>query len=255
MSDQIFPPTPNQELSMDQVVKFLVAARNEGHDVYQDSKRDNVFIIRFGDLKSIRLIFSVNNGSCQVQLLNCDNVTHLMDVISFAQLEETVSSFAQKITGQPWPCRPTKGRLSSTTPATNYLTISLLVGDAEVEAIFDPYLENKSLVELNNILSFGNGSIADGIHLLGSKNTQGRNPRFTKAGTNAWLKELNITGESRIMSTKGQHRRFLLLNTGNSLILGPSLNAIHKDEAIRLESDLDDKAFFNAEWDKSTPLE
>jgi hypothetical protein len=254
MSDQIFPPIPNQKLSMDQVVQFLVAVKNKGHDVYQDPSRNNVFIISFGDLISIRLSFNVKNGSCQVQLLTCDNVTHFLDVVSFAQLEKTVSSFAQKITGQAWPCRPTKGRLSSLKPASNYFLISQLVGNAEIDAIFDPYLENKSLIELNNILSFGNGRIADGIRLLGSKKTQGYNSSFTKAGTDAWLKELNVTGEARVMSTKGQHRRFILLSTGDSLILGPSLNAIHKDEAIRLESDSEDKAFFDSEWDKSIPL-
>jgi hypothetical protein len=55
-----------------------------------------------------------------------------------------------------------------------------------VEAVFDPYLENSSLSEIINILSFGSGGVSNGVRLLGStEKTQGSIPRFTnpKKGT------------------------------------------------------------------------
>ncbi len=51
-----------------------------------------------------------------------------------------------------------------------------------------------------------------------------------------------------------EHRRFMLLSGGRSLLLGHSLNAIHKNEAIRVESDVEDRAFFDSEWAAATPL-
>ena len=92
---------------------------------------------------------------------------------------------------------PTAGRVYAATPATNYRTISHLVGSANVEGVFDPYLENSSLAEIINILSFGSsgGGVANGVRLIGSEEkTRGRIPMFTKVGVDAWLAQLGITG-------------------------------------------------------------
>ncbi|MFT4917740.1 MAG: hypothetical protein ACI8RU_000353 [Zhongshania aliphaticivorans] len=51
-----------------------------------------------------------------------------------------------------------------------------------------------------------------------------------------------------------EHRRFLLLAGGQSLILGHSLNAIDKNEAVRLEQGQQDKTFFDQMWATATAL-
>ncbi len=51
-----------------------------------------------------------------------------------------------------------------------------------------------------------------------------------------------------------EHRRFFLLSGGQSLILGPSLNSIHKNEAVRLEPDAEGRAFFDGVWAAAGPL-
>ncbi len=112
---------------------------------------------------------------------------------------------------------------------------------------------------MNNILSFGNGSIAESVRLLGttatSKNRPGRPPGFTKAGVKEWASQLDIHAEARIISQKKEHRRFILLDRGQSLILGPSLNSLHKNEAISIEDDNEDRPFFDQKWIQSVPLD
>src|SRR5262249_21131322 len=119
----------------------------------------------------------------------------------------------------------------------------------------DPYLTNGGLEELRVILSFGAGSVANGVRLLGSMaTTTGGIPRFTKAGVDAWLLQLGIAGDARVVAARSEHRRFMLLSTGHSLLLGSSLNALHKNEAVRLEVDAEDRPFFDATWAGAAPL-
>ncbi len=250
-----FPSLPKPSLSLDEVVRYLLALKTDGHDVYRDSTHDNVFYLALDELNSIRISVNAQRGTCQVQLHHCENTTQFLDVSSSPQLETTVASFARRITQGTWPCRPTSGRLSANTPATNFRTIGQLIGSSKVEAVFDPYLENLSLATLIDIMSFGNGEVATGVRLLGSiRKTQGAVPKFTKTGVDAWLTQLGIHGEARVMAPNDQHRRFMLLGGGQSLILGHSLNVIHKNEAIRLESDSEDRAFFDSVWAAATPL-
>jgi hypothetical protein len=248
-----FPPLPTSQLGIDDVVRYLTTLNNEGHRVYRDSSQKEVFYVQLND--SYRIRISVSGGRSQVQLHYLDNDVAFLNVSSLDGLEQAVGTLAVRVPGMKWPFRPTAGRLSATTPATNYRTISQLVGPSQVEAVFDPYLTNGSLEELRVILSFGVGAVANGVRLLGSaETTTGSVPRFTKAGVDAWLFQLGISGEARVVGAKSEHRRFLLLSGGHSLLLGHSLNSIHKNEAVRVESDTMDRPFFDATWATATPV-
>jgi len=158
-----------------------------------------------------------------------------------------------------WPERQRKGRLSVDTPASNLRTISGLIGNAEVGAVFDPYLDNEALEQLIRILSFGKGSFSRNVRLLATTVTSdsrgpGKPPRFTKAGVDAWAAQLRIDAESRVLPQASEHRRFLLLNDGQSLILGPSLNSIHKNEAVSVEDAREDGPFFDQQWNRAALL-
>jgi hypothetical protein len=224
-----------------------------GYDVFRSAEHSNVFHIRLDDVHSIRI--SAGQGKAQVQLSYLDNVVNFLDVSSPPGLEHAVAEHARRVPGVNWPAGPSSGRLSDSTPASNYHTLSRLIGMASVEAVFDPYLTNGALEELRTILSFGDGSIANGIRLLGSASTSsGSTPRLSKGGVDAWLSQLGITGEARVVPAQSEHRRFLLLSGGTSLLLGHSLNAIHKNEAVRVESDSSDRAFFEATWSTASLL-
>jgi hypothetical protein len=157
-----------------------------------------------------------------------------------------------------WPTAPRSGRLAAATPASNYRTISSLIGGGQVQAVFDPYLDNQGLENLIRILSFGQASVANGVRLLGSSVTlaggAGKPPRFTKSGVDAWAAQLGVQAEARVLPQKDEHRRFLLLDGGRSLILGPSLNSLAKNEAVVVEDDKEDRPFFDLQWSRASVL-
>lgn len=154
--------------------------------------------------------------------------------------------------------RPTTARLRSDWPATNMAVIANLIGDAEITAVFDPYLDNAALQHILNIISLCDGSISPSIRLLSSAKAQQRSrgiPRITKTYVDLWLREVGANaGELRLVGTSGEHRRFLLLSRGKSLILGPSLNSLDKNEAVSIETDTEDAAFFESSWLAAIPL-
>jgi hypothetical protein len=156
------------------------------------------------------------------------------------------------------PELPRRGRLDATTPATNYRTIAGLIGSSELQAVFDTYLDNQSLEQLIHILSFGKGAFAGHVRLLGTTATTqsgpGKPARFSKAGVDAWAAQLQIQAEARVLPKGSEHRRFLLLDGGRSIILGPSLNSLHKNEAVSIEDDKEDRPFFDRQWQVATPL-
>lgn len=242
-----FPVLPTSRVETDEVVRYLTELSAQGHRVYRDSKQAEVFFIQLSDAHRLRI--SASGGRSQVQLHYLDNTTALLNASSLDSVERAIGTLVRKVPGMTWPYRSTEARVSAGTPATNYSTISRLIGSAQVEAVFDPYLTNGGLEGLRVILSFGSGSVANGVRLLGSTaTTTGGIPRFTKTGVDAWLLQLGVAGDARVVAAKSEHRRFLLLSTGHSLLLGHSLNAIHKNEAVRLEVDAEDRPFFDVTW-------
>jgi hypothetical protein len=208
-----------------------------------------------GDDEQVRLVANAPAGTCQIQAYKLGNNQLVRDAESVGQLERAVAD-AVRACGHEWPPRLLTGRLFAGMPATNYRTISQLIGASTVEAVFDPYLDNSSLTDIIAILSFGSGGVSNGVRLLGStKKTQGPVPRFTKAGVDAWLTQQGVSGEARVFTaSQDDHRRFMLLSGGQCLILGPSFNAIHKNEATHVEADTVDRSFFDAIWTTASPL-
>jgi hypothetical protein len=253
LTSGVFPVLPPRRVEIEDVVRYLTELNAQGHRVFRDPKQAEVFYIQLDD--SYRIRISASGGRSQVQLHYLDSRQAHLDASSLEGVDKAVGTLVRKVPGMTWPCRPIEARLSATTPATNYSTISKLVGASQVEAVFDPYLTNGALEELRVVLSFGSGTVANGVRLLGSTSTTGGSiPKFTKAGVDAWLQQLGICGEARVVAARSEHRRFLLLSGGHSLLLGPSLNAIHKNEAVRLEGDAEDRPFFDSVWAAAATL-
>jgi len=101
---------------------------------------------------------------------------------------------------------------------------------------------------LLDILALG-PTASNSIRFLASeKLATGSKPQLTKTFVEQWFRERGVTaGEARLMPD-GEHRRFILISGGQSLLLDMSLNSIAKNEAIRLESDTRDRPFFESVW-------
>ncbi|MBD2121125.1 hypothetical protein [Trichocoleus sp. FACHB-262] len=248
-----FPTLTKSQLTRDEIVAYLLEQKRRGYDVFQDPERKHVLILLLDELHRINFNIGGSLG-CQIQGEVYGSPFAIANVSNMAELRSVTDAIAQQVIGSRWSSYATRLRLNESTPATNLASVAALIGGSSVEAVFDPYLENRSLIELLDILSFGNGSIAGNIRVLSTaKTTTGKVPRLTKAGFDAWLAQLGINGELRLMGNS-EHRRFLLLSGGQSLLLGPSLNSLHKNEAVRLEADVEDRAFFDQIWVKATPI-
>lgn len=168
----LFPPLPSTGYGPEQLHGYLANLMAQGHAVYRDPQQQNVFYIVLSDTHRIRI--SVSGGKSQVQLHYLGNLDAFLDVTSLADLERAVTQMATSIVGNRWPARPTSARLRPETPATNYRTISGLIGTSQVVAIFDPYLDNNTLEELRIILSFGAGTVANAVRILGGQRESSR---------------------------------------------------------------------------------
>jgi hypothetical protein len=249
--DKPFPPyqEPSTTLSKQEVINYLLGISASGIAVFAT---DDGFAIPLDEV--LVEVTSLSDGSWVVR----NTRMGILSTFGYAKKQtdlERLLSIAAVQGGKSWPFHPTSGRLSADKPATNYRTISDLIGSSMVEAVFDPYLDNHSLPVLIDILSFGGGGVVNGVRLLGSaRKTQGAIPQLTRTGVTAWLSQLGITGEGRVIDPMNEHRRFLLLSGRQSLILGPSLNSIHKNEAVRKEPDTEDRPFFDSAWGNATLL-
>lgn len=250
-----FPTLPKTGITKNEILQFLISLRNTNlMEIYRDQDHDGVYFIIINENYRIRISHVILSGHTQVQLQNFENLVDFRDVLTLPQLESAFSLLAKKVV-PTWPQRQTSGRLYAEKPASNLITISSLIGASSIDAVFDPYIDNRSFATILNILSFGEGSVSNDIRIIGSDATIGSPfPRLTKVGVDSWFAEHKISGEVRIVAKKSEHRRFMLLSGGQSLILGPSLNAIHKNEAVRLEIDAEDRPFFNSTWATAVPL-
>jgi hypothetical protein len=251
-SPSAFPPYPGSSLKREDVVNYLLQCKANGwcQGIYQGSSPNEFIIVTDDDRK---ILLQGQPQGCVVLAEHLGSQTKIGLAESIGGLEKLISQ-AGNINGGQWPTKITSARLSSSTPASNMATMSSLVGTSEIQAVFDPYLSNKSLATLLDILSLG-PTISNNVRLLAcQKMTTGVRPQLTKTFADLWFHERAVTGgEVRIMPD-GEHRRFMLLSGGNSLILGMSLNSIAKNEAVRLEQDVQDYPFFDSVWNSATPL-
>jgi hypothetical protein len=245
-----YSPPLSGPFSREAVVETLLPLREAGHIVAIDADE---FVLPWseGEVR-IRDV----EGRWRVQNTRLGILSTFGYASSSVELEDLVS----RATGGQvaTDSQPTRGRLKAETPATNCRTISRLLHSAEIRAVFDPYLDNASLEQLIHIVSYGDATFAPMVRLLGSTaktaTKTGVPARLSATGISEWAKQLGINAEGRYLPREDEHRRFILLSGGRSLILGPSINSIHKNEAVSVEDDLEDRPFFDARWDVATPL-
>jgi len=246
-----FPPYPGNRLSREDVVGYLLSSQANGWCRVFQGANSLQFILTVDDDKKIAV--TLKEGAWHVKAERIGGIELAGRAETLPQLEQALSQ-AAAFHGQSWQQKRTTGRLSDQTPATNLATISGLAGTAEIQAVFDPYLSNKSLATLLDILTLGPTASNNMRFLACEKMVAGKMPQLTKTFVELWFRERGVTaGEARLMPD-GEHRRFLLLSGGQSLLLGMSLNSIAKNEAVRIEPDTTDRPFFESVWGAARPL-
>lgn len=138
---------------------------------------------------------------------------------------------------------PSAVRLAEKEPATNVARLVQLVGASTVHGVFDPYLDDRAVRVLLTMQSLG-ARFAANLRLLTG---QAFGPRLHQAFVGDAFTELAATtGEIKRMGK--QHRRFMLLDGDDALIIGNSLNQMAQNEAASRTSAPQDHKFFDTEW-------
>jgi hypothetical protein len=103
---------------------------------------------------------------------------------------------------------------------------------------------------LSDIVSLGDGHLAEGLRLLSSvKMVESKPPRLTQSFVEAWILQVGLANcEIRIEATGTEHRRFMLLSDRQVLILPFSINAVAKNETAHVEESILDAEFFEVKW-------
>lgn len=251
-----FPPRPVPQLSLEDVIGYLSECRSKGWDVFRDDDHSTRFpielterfILWISEFVWIRVYYG--NGKCGVFVHRKADEIPVGWPESLQGLDELVAYGAKSYGGIDWPSSPSVGRLKKSTPASNFSVLSGLVGSASIEAIYDPYLDDKALENLLTLINLGT-KISQGCRFLSSPKGAARlSPGYVQA----WLMETSRQVEIRKSTSRDSHRRFMLLSGGQTLILGLSINSLAKDEAAHLETNTVDRAFFDSEWGVSIAI-
>lgn len=193
---------------------------------------------------SIWWIYTVNDKGDQV-----DGQT----VESLRELNKVVRQ-AAKSYGDFWGDEPSIARLNKGHYAGNVARLASLIGNREIEAIFDPYLCNASLLTVTDLISIGGFSLSQDVRMLSlEKMARGTTPELTKTFVDGWLRERGLPG-GEVKMTRDAHERFLLLSGGTALVIGCSLNRITHDETAHTAPDNDYRSTFEKRWTAATDL-
>jgi hypothetical protein len=149
-------------------------------------------------------------------------------------------------------------RLKAGEPATNLRKLAQLIGDKEVTAVHDPYIDVKALETVLKLKNLG-VKVCNNLHLLSAS----KRP-IVIASLRSFLgeinKELSARWEVRTYQTAAKpHRRFLVLQDSSVVTCGVSLNDINKDEALEHLSRENEAAeydckFFYTHWESAQPV-
>ena len=255
------PSYPAPSLSREQVISFLVPCIQRGWEIYT-GKAEDQFIFRLAE--NLKLFIEqtpegwrVSTGlapSMSISIWAYPETTSELTAAVAHALSIVTHAFAEPIT---LDAPPRSIRLKASEPASNLSKMCALIGSSSINAIFDTYLENKSLEALLNMSTLGVRISRDLRLLTSSSMTQAKSvqPRLTSSYFTAWTDQLALHNcILRHRDYKGHQRRFLLLSGGTSLILGPSLNNLNVNEASHVENDSADLALFEQEWAQSSNL-
>jgi hypothetical protein len=239
---QDFPPPPPLSLSREDIIALLTDIRSRGWPVYQ--KNADTFLIEDNEMDTTTVSISAD-GTCHVNWHSARGLSASgSSATNLIQLEELLKRFRES--------EPTKTRLKRGEPASNLQRIVRLIGRSKVEAMYDPYFDDKGLDRLLSLVRVSGAAASNLRVLTAGKSSVG----LSKQLLADVLRELGCPQGAirKVANPRTAHRRFLLLSGGKSLILGMSLNDIDKDEAAHLEADAEDRPFFDDEWGKATPI-
>ncbi|HSS77914.1 MAG TPA: hypothetical protein VLV54_14380 [Thermoanaerobaculia bacterium] len=161
--------------------------------------------------------------------------------VSFSSFSELMVSAANSL-GYKLEAGPRSIRMNQQTPVSNRIGIVHLAHGSTVLCIFDPYFEDKAISSLSTLVNLGLKLHSD-VRVLTTSKVKGRLSQQLLAD---FAREHGSSLSIRQCDSDKEHRRFLLLTGGESVVIGCSLNSLDKNEAAHIEPSSEDLIFLRA---------
>lgn len=257
VDDSTIPSAPAPSLGAADVAGYLAQLKVEGWDVFKRGM--DGYYIQISDTQRI-VLKKIGEGQW---LVSAGTEPTPMFGIGGADNAATLRTFINKAfvdfgLSPSRPPTPQSALLYVEEPLTNLDKIASFINHSTIQAMFDPYLDDKTLVIFSTILGLSNATIDPNFRFITATDQTVPNKkglsRLTKTAVDAWFKQMGVQGEVRHVNYQGHQRRFMLLSGGQTLILGPSLNNPFTNEHVSIDHNPDNLAFFDKEWAKGTPL-
>ena len=232
-----FPEYPETELTREEVIDFLIQLEDNGWSIYE---KNGVYII-IEDKHYKLCVREVGSSKWRIY------TDYTGPASRFKHLDQKVSSareLRQVIEGRLGDESPSEIRLQEGEPMSNRAHLVSLIEPHRIEAVFDPCLDNKGLETIRTLCTLG-VSLKEDLRMITSAPE-----RITEDCFRSLIQQFNLEN-CEIRSTEGEHRRFMVLDSSDVLIIGCSLNDIDKNEVAFLEGNPEDRRFFEDVWSES----
>ncbi len=248
-----FPEYKGAHFSVADVEDYLTILAGKGWKV-SSRKNGTGYVIDFDADKRINIYYNPRTNEWLIQESTCmdDRPPFSYEGLlnTFSQFQEWIVS-AAKYYEVDLDSAPSKVRLKANEPASNRVNLSKLASSAKVACIFDPYFDDQSLATLMTLINLGM-KIDENARVLTTKKIK---KRLSPVMISSFKQEYQVSLDIRFCASASEHRRFMLLSNGETIILGCSLNSIDKNETAHREFEDLDRTFFDEEWKASEQLD
>lgn len=238
----MFEKFAGPSLTNEQVLTELEKIQNLGWDIFSGDGVHH-YIIKPDDSKTIEIQFI--NKKWVVRSFIDGSIKYIKFPFSFDTFVEILGAAAKMININLGLSKPKDTyRLKQSQPASNKSKFIDLINGRAVKDIFDPYFDTNSIKTLLSLSKLGL-KFSNQVRCLTTAKT------MSNIDKSFWIdfnRELSLTLEIKICKSRKEHRRFLILNDNQIIIIGCSLNDINKNEILMEETSQDDLIFFKEEW-------
>lgn len=230
------------------VENYLEELAETGWRVFKDH---NGYVVVIDDERKITTRFSSYYKEWHVDASDLEEELPFPSnpAVNFQQFKKCFAKAAEYL-GENLDGGPDSIRLQEATPVSNKCSLASLARNNAVECIFDPYFDDKSIATLKTLVNL-DMSLKNDVRVLTTSKIRNR---LSTQMILDFKKEKGVNLDIRFCSSDKEHRRYLLLSTGDSLVIGCSLNSLDKNEAAHIENSQEDRDFFEAQWKTSLQL-
>lgn len=243
-----FQSYPGSTFGESEVEAYLEELSSSGWQVFTADKPGG-FVVLLDSEKRINIKFNLQQKAWLVDGCEHGNTSFFKFAASLQSFKELMVG-AAKALGHKLETGPRSIRLNQQAPVSNRIGLVHLAHGSTVLCIFDPYFEDKAVSSLSTLVNLGLKLHSDVRVLMTSKVKARLSPQLIAD----FLKEHGTSLSIRQCDSEKEHRRFLLLTGGESLVIGCSLNSLDKNEAAHIEPSSEDLNFFESQWRLSKTL-